>query len=74
LSKIPEDEKMIKVLILAVILMILAFVALSIRLLLDKKAEFRGGSCSASSPELEKQGFTCGCGGMCNTREEDSAA
>ncbi|HYW95858.1 MAG TPA: hypothetical protein VE870_09740 [Bacteroidales bacterium] len=62
---------MIKVLILAIILMLLAFAALSVKLLIDKKAEFKGGSCSASSPELEKQGITCGCGGSsCFTEQK----
>ncbi len=64
---------MIKVLLLAVILMILAFAGLSVKLILDRKAEFRGG-CSASSPELEKQGITCGCGGSCYTGDEETAA
>ena len=30
---------------------------------LNKKSEFKGGSCSAISPELEKKGISCGCGG-----------
>lgn len=41
----------------------IAFIGLSIKLILDKKAVFKGGSCSASSPELEKRGISCGCGG-----------
>jgi hypothetical protein len=63
---------MIKVLILAVILMLIAFAGMSIKLLFDRKAEFRGGSCSVSSPELEKQGITCGCGGACYTSEKEA--
>ena len=62
---------MIKVLILAVILMVIAFAGLSIKLFIDRKAEFRGGSCAASSPELEKQGISCGCGGGCYTAEKE---
>jgi hypothetical protein len=54
---------MIKVMILAAILLLIAFAGLSIKLILDKKAVFKGGSCSASSPELEKRGISCGCGG-----------
>ncbi len=61
---------MIKVLILAVVLMILAFAGLSVKLIFNRKAEFRGGSCAASSPELEKQGISCGCGGGCYPREQ----
>ncbi len=65
---------MLKVLILAVLLMILAFAAMSVRLILDRKAEFRGGSCAASSPELKKQGISCGCGESCYTDREEPTA
>ncbi len=57
---------MLTVIILSAILLILALLALSVRLLFNKKAEFRGGGCNASSPELEKRGVSCGCGGMCS--------
>lgn len=56
---------MIKVLILSSVLLALAIAGLSIKLLFDKKAVFKAGSCSASSPELEKQGIICGCGESC---------
>ena len=52
---------MIKVLILSGILIFLALLALSIRLLFDKKAEFKCGSCISSSPELKDHGIGCGC-------------
>lgn len=59
---------MLKVLLISVILLLLAFAGFGIKMLFDKKAEFKGGSCTASSPELEKQGITCGCGsGGCDT-------
>ncbi len=48
------------------ILIALALLGLAIKMLLNKKAEFSGGNCKASSPELEKRGISCGCGGMCN--------
>jgi len=53
---------MLKVILISVILLLLAFAGMGIKMLFDKIAEFRGGSCSASTPELEKQGITCGCG------------
>lgn len=56
---------MLTVLILSTILLILALLALSVRMLFNKKAEFRGGSCSAASPEINERGISCGCGGTC---------
>ncbi len=52
-----------KVLLLSAVLLIFAILGLSVKLLFDKKSEFKGGSCSAISPELEKKGISCGCGG-----------
>lgn len=61
---------MLKVLLISVVLLLLAFAGFGIKMLFDKKAEFKGGSCTASSPELEKRGITCGCGsGGCETRK-----
>jgi hypothetical protein len=48
--------------------MLIAFGALSIRLLFKKKGEFRGGSCSNITPELRDKGISCGCG------DEDACA
>ncbi|MCK4923074.1 MAG: hypothetical protein KAS71_18630 [Bacteroidales bacterium] len=50
-----------KVLLLSAVLLIFAILGLSVKLLFDKKSEFKGGSCSAISPELEKKGISCGC-------------
>lgn len=58
---------MLKILILTIVLLAIAFAGLAIKLIIDRKAEFRGGNCSASSPELEKRGISCGCEGHCNT-------
>jgi len=60
---------MLKIIFLSVVLLMIAFIGLSIKLIFDKKAEFKGGSCSASSPELEKQGISCGCGAGACERE-----
>ncbi len=58
---------MLKILILTILLVAIAFAGLAIKLIIDKKAEFRGGSCTASSPELEEKGISCGCEGHCRT-------
>jgi hypothetical protein len=58
---------MLKVLLLSVVLLFLAFAGLAIKMFFDRKAEFKGGSCSATSPELESRGISCGCGGSCST-------
>ena len=59
---------MLKVMVAAVVLVVLAFAGLGIKMLFDRKAEFSGGSCRAtsSSPELADKGIGCGCGaGSC---------
>ncbi len=50
--------------LLSVVLILLAVAGLGIKMLFDKKAEFKGSSCQAAadSPELQKQGVSCGCG------------
>lgn len=52
-----------KLILLSAVLLLFAILGLSVRLLFDKKAEFKGGSCSAISPELKEKGISCGCGG-----------
>ena len=54
---------MIKILLITIILVGIAFAGMGIRLLLDRKAEFSGGSCQSGSKALEDKGITCGCGG-----------
>lgn len=60
---------MLKVILAAVVLMLFAFAGLGIKLLLDRKAEFTGGSCQAtnSSDALSEKGISCGCGGSCES-------
>ncbi len=60
---------MIKILLLSIVLLFIAFAGFAVKMLFDKKAEFRGGSCASSSPELEKQGITCGCNNSCATED-----
>jgi len=53
----------IELLILTLILVVIAVLALSVRLLFTKKGEFRGGSCRNQPDSLKEQGIGCGCGG-----------
>ena len=48
----------------AIVLIVLAFAGLGIKMLFDRKAEFTGGSCRAtsSSSALADKGISCGCG------------
>jgi multisubunit Na+/H+ antiporter MnhC subunit len=52
----------IELLILTIILILIAVLALSVRLIFTKKGEFRGGSCQTHSNQLHDQGIGCGCG------------
>ena len=62
---------MLKLLLITIILVGIAFAGLAIRLLLDRNAEFTGGSCQSGSKELEEKGISCGCGaGACASNEE----
>ena len=61
---------MLKILLITVILVAIAFAGLGIRILLERNGEFRGGSCQSTSDELEDRGISCGCGGACNTARE----
>jgi len=58
---------MIKVLLLSIVLLLIGIAGFGIKMFFDRKAEFKGGSCTASSPELEEQGISCGCEGSCAT-------
>jgi hypothetical protein len=58
---------MLKVLILSVIILSLGLLGLSIKLIFDKKAVFKGGSCNASSSELREKGVGECCGGACSS-------
>ena len=57
----------IEILILTVVLLLIAVLALSVRLIFTKKGEFKGGSCRSHSSELKTEGIGCGCGGACGT-------
>lgn len=58
----------LKLLILTIVLVLIAVLALSVRLIFTKKGEFSGGSCSNHSDKLKEKGIGCGCGGgSCET-------
>ena len=64
---------MLKILLIAFILLVIAFAALGIRLLLDRNAEFSRGSCQAGKNPLDKS-YGCGCGaGYCMAEKEKSS-
>lgn len=48
--------------IITVVLVLFVVLALSVRMLLTKKGEFRGGSCQSHPDGLKNQGIGCGCG------------
>jgi hypothetical protein len=52
---------MLKILLITFILLGLAFAGLGIKLLLDRKAVFRGSSCKALEDLSCAQGISCGC-------------
>jgi hypothetical protein len=57
---------MLKVLILSVIILTIAVIGLSIKLLIDKKSRFTAG-CGSITPEMKEKGMGCGCGGSCQS-------
>jgi hypothetical protein len=69
-SFVHRKHIMLKILIITFILVGIAILGLGIRLLLDRKAEFSGGSCQSGSEALEEKGITCGCGGHCVTERD----
>lgn len=63
----------LKLFIIVAVLIGIAMLGMAVRILFSKKAEFSGGSCQ-SSPELNKRGITCGCGGgTCQNQSETNS-
>jgi hypothetical protein len=53
---------MLKIILLAIVFVALAFVLFAIRILLIKDGQFKG-TCANNNPYMQKQGVTCGvCG------------
>jgi hypothetical protein len=53
---------MLKILLITIILVAIAFAGLGIRILLEKNGKFSGGSCQAAPDGLKEKGISCGCG------------
>ncbi len=63
---------MLKLLLITVILVAIAFAGLGIRILLERNGQFSGGSCQATPDGLRDKGISCGCGGgSCGSAKED---
>jgi hypothetical protein len=62
---------MLKILLISIILVAIAFAGLGIRMLLDRNAEFSGGSCQAQADKPGERGIACGCVGHCMTKQAD---
>jgi len=58
---------MLKVFLATLVLVIIAVAGLGIKMLFDKNAEFKGGSCqaTASSDAMKEKSISCGCAGEC---------
>jgi hypothetical protein len=52
----------LKVILLTISLMALAFAGLGIKILAKKNGEF-AGTCASKNPHLKEKGVSCGCGG-----------
>ena len=51
---------MLKLLLITIILVGIAFAGLGIRILLERNGEFSGGSCQSGSKGLDDKGISCG--------------
>jgi hypothetical protein len=58
---------MLKVFIISLILVVIALLGMSIKLIFNKKAEFNAGRCSSIPLELKEKGVSCGCGDHCSS-------
>ncbi|PLX13114.1 MAG: hypothetical protein C0597_12150 [Marinilabiliales bacterium] len=63
-----KNMPILELFILTIVLVLIAVLALSVRIIFTKKGEFRGGSCSNHQDSLKSEGIGCGCGsGSCDT-------
>ena len=56
---------------MSIVILGLGLLGLSIKLIFDKKAVFKGGSCNASSDLLREKGVGECCGGACSVEKQD---
>jgi len=54
--------QILKLIILTTAIILIAMLALSVRLIFKPKGDFHGGSCSNQSKELRDKNIGCGCG------------
>lgn len=59
----------LKVVLLTVGLLALAFAGIGIKILVKKNGEF-AGTCAGNNPILQKQGVECGCGGASSCKNK----
>ncbi len=52
----------LKILLPAIIIILIALIGFSVRMLFKKQGEFHGGSCTNITPELKEKGISCACG------------
>ena len=63
----------IKVILLAIVLLLLAFAGIAIKILVKKDGKF-AGTCSSNNPLLQKEDGTCGiCGAVSGERCKDES-
>ncbi len=60
---------MLKLFILSILVVMFFILGLSIKLIFDKKAVFKGSSCNAVSRELHEKGVGECCGGSCSSKD-----
>ena len=53
--------QVIQLLILTIVLVLIAVLALSVKLIFTKTGEFRGGSCQKQPDNLKNKESSCGC-------------
>lgn len=58
----------LKILLITVILLFIAMLGFSVRLLFKPKSEFRGG-CNSASQEFNDKNISCGCGHLHGCQE-----
>ncbi len=60
-------RRMLKILLITIILVAIAFAGLGIRILLERNGEFSGGSCQSASNDPDNHEISCGCEHRCKT-------
>ncbi|MFP4059241.1 MAG: hypothetical protein ACOCXD_03290 [Bacteroidota bacterium] len=56
---------MVEVFIISILLVVIALIGLSVRVIFKKNGEFSGGSCRSTNPRLDEKGLSCGCEDKC---------